>query len=93
MTVEIFVILLGVWVDVAAVDADGGRSQEPNLFGGLLAADVDQPDLSVAGKLCANLLDQRDRGVAVGAARSSQHLDKGRSVGWCLAGWAGGGQL
>ena len=86
-------ILNGVWVDVAAVDADGGRSQEPSLLGGLLVADVDHPDLSVAGKLRANLLDQRDRGVAVGAARSGQHLDKGRSVGWCLAGWAGGGQL
>jgi len=23
---EVFVIVLGVWVDVAAVDADGGRS-------------------------------------------------------------------
>jgi hypothetical protein len=91
--VDVFDTFLGARFDVAAVDPDGWRAQEPGLFGGLLVRDVDHPELHGAAELRTDPINQCDRGVAVGAASHGQHLDEGTSVGWWLTGWGGGGQL
>jgi hypothetical protein len=39
---DVLGIPVGVRLDVAAVDPNGGGSQEPGLFGGLLIGDVNE---------------------------------------------------
>jgi hypothetical protein len=61
------------------------------MVGGLLVGDIEHVDLSVAVKLGAHSLGQRDRGGAVGAAGKDQYLHQRPLEGCRPRGWARGG--
>src|SRR4029453_6994865 len=80
---QVFDAFLGARLDVAAVDPDGWRGEGAGLCGDLLVGDVEDLDLSVAAKLCADSLDQRDRAGAVGQPGKANTTTSGR---WKAAG-------
>ena len=59
--IQVFDAFLGARLDVAAVDPDGWRAKGAGLFGSLLVGNLEHLDRSVAAKLCADSLGQRDR--------------------------------
>src|SRR5260370_13876097 len=68
--------LLGLGVDVDAVDADRRRTEEAQTLRGSPIEDIYQPDLGVGSELAVDPFDERERRLMVGAAVEVEDLDQ-----------------
>jgi hypothetical protein len=73
---DVVVARIGSWLDVAAVDANGGRAEKAMLSCGGFVFDADETEIGLDSELCGESLYEGTRGVVVRAGLEVEDLDE-----------------